>query len=73
MLWTEALIREAKRKILSLLHDGKARLEYRRVWEELKRYDPTVINNQTPTKKKQVVIVFTRLVRFSRDFTCGSE
>lgn len=65
MLWTEALIREAKRKILSLLHDGKARLEYRRVWEELKRYDPTVINNQTPTKKKQVVIVFTRLVRFS--------
>lgn len=65
MQWTEALVRETKRKTLSLLHDGKARLERKRIFEELERYDSAVITNQIPQRKKRIVIVFTRLVRFS--------
>lgn len=61
----EALIRESKRRILSLLHDIKARTEKIRIEEELKRYDSSVIQNLTPKKKKRIIILFTRLVRFS--------
>lgn len=63
--WPEALVRETKRRILSLLHDFRAHVESKRIREELKRYDSSVIENFPPARKKKVVIVFTRLVRFS--------
>ena len=60
----EALIRESKRKILSLLHKGQAMVETRRVNALLANYDTSVIENEAPKQAKTVMFVITRMVRF---------
>lgn len=60
----EALIRESKRKILSLLHNVQATVERKRVNALLDHYDTSVIQNEAPTQVKSVLFIITRMVRF---------
>lgn len=60
----EALVREAKRNLLSLIHRVKAVEERSRVNALLANYDARVIENQKPQKVRSIVFVITRMVRF---------
>ncbi|MBQ9119547.1 MAG: glycosyltransferase family 4 protein [Lachnospiraceae bacterium] len=60
----EAMKREAKRHILSMLHQMQAKVEQRRVNAELKNYTTDVITNIRPERKRSVLFVVTRMVRF---------
>lgn len=60
----EALIRESKRKVLSLLHKGQAMVDTRRVNALLANYDTSVISNEAPKQVKTILFVITRMVRF---------
>lgn len=56
--------REGKRILLSALHQAQAKVENRRVWAELKNYSTDVVVNQKPEKKKSILFLITRMVRF---------
>jgi glycosyltransferase involved in cell wall biosynthesis len=60
----EALIRESKRKVLSLLHKGQAIVDTKRVNALLANYDTSVIVNEPPKQVKTILFVITRMVRF---------
>ena len=60
----EALIRESKRKVLSLLHKGQALIDTRRVNTLLANYDASVIANEPPKQVKTILFIITRMVRF---------
>ena len=60
----EALIRESKRKVLSLIHKGQAMVDTKRVNALLANYDTSVIINEAPGKVKTILFIITRMVRF---------
>ncbi len=60
----EAIKREAKRHLLSTIHQVQAKLEQRKVNAELKNYTTDSVSNIRPEKKRSVLFVVTRFVRF---------
>ena len=60
----EAIKREGKRFLLSGIHYMQAKAEMVRVSAELKRYSFDVIQNKTPKKKRYILFLITRMVRF---------
>ncbi len=60
----EALIRESKRKALSLLHNVQAITDRKRVNAILENYSTSVIENEPPKQIKTVLFILTRMVRF---------
>ena len=60
----EALIREGKRTLLSLIHSVQARVDAHRVNALLENYDPSVVENEPPKKVKTICFLLTRMVRF---------
>lgn len=60
-----AVKREAKRKLLSLMHDVQARFDKVKVNSLLKNYTTDVIQNERPVQVKSVIFIITRMVRFS--------
>ncbi|MDE7326544.1 MAG: glycosyltransferase family 1 protein [Lachnospiraceae bacterium] len=59
-----AIKREGKRILLSAIHKAQAKVERARVTAELGRYSTEVIKNEKPQKKKSVLFLVTRMVRF---------
>lgn len=60
----EAIIRESKRRLLSMIHDVQSKSEQIKVNRYLKNYDTTVIENAPPRKAVRVLFIITRMVRF---------
>ncbi len=60
----EAIKREGKRVLLSGIHYMQAKAEMARVSAELKRYSFDVIQNKSPKKKRSILFLITRMVRF---------
>ncbi len=60
----EALKREGKRWLLSLIHQGQALVEQKRVNDVLQHYTMDAIQNTAPQKKKSILFLITRMVRF---------
>lgn len=60
----EAAKREGKRYLLSLIHHVQAKAEQIRVNEILDHYDTAVVVNEPPKRKKTVLFLITRMVRF---------
>ncbi len=60
----EALIRESKRKVLSLLHNVQAITDRKRVNAILENYSTSVIENEPPKQVKTILFIITRMVRF---------
>lgn len=60
----EALIRESKRKLLSLAHNVEAIVERKRVGDILEHYNASVIENTSPNEVKTILFIITRMVRF---------
>lgn len=60
----EALKREMKRWLLSMIHNIDYRIRRRRLQGLLKDYDPRVCENVSPQKKETICFVITRMVRF---------
>lgn len=60
----EAAKREGKRYLLSLIHHVQAKIEQKRVDGILEHYSAGIIENQAPEKKKTILFIVTRMVRF---------
>lgn len=60
----EAVKREGKRYLLSLIHHVQAKAEQYRVNAILEHYSTSVVVNEKPARKKTVLFVVTRMVRF---------
>lgn len=60
----EALIREGKRTLLSLIHSVQARVDAHRVNALLENYDPSIVENVPPKKVKTICFLLTRMVRY---------
>ena len=60
----EAMVREAKRRILSLAHFGEYLLQKKHIEGLLDIYDPSPVNNQKPQKCESIAFMITRMVRF---------
>lgn len=60
----EAVIRESKRRLLSLIHDVQSKAEQFQVNRHLKYYDASVIENEPPKQAVKVLFIITRMVRF---------
>ena len=61
---TGIIKREGKRILLSAIHKAQAKVEMARVAAELQRYSTEVIQNEKPQKKKSILFLVTRMVRF---------
>ncbi len=61
---TEAIIRETKRRTLSLLHNVEYRTESFRLKAILDNYDPSVCSLKKPERIRTVTFIITRMVRF---------
>ncbi|MDE7297474.1 MAG: glycosyltransferase family 1 protein, partial [Lachnospiraceae bacterium] len=59
-----ALKRESKRWLLSLIHQGQALVEQKRVNAALQYYTTDVIRNEKPPRTRSVLFLVTRMVRF---------
>lgn len=60
----EAMIRETKRRTLSLLHNAQYRTGSYRLGAILENYDPSVCIQAIPQRVKTVTFLITRMVRF---------
>lgn len=60
----EAVIRESKRRLLSMIHDVKSKSEQLQVNRYLKNYDASVIENPPLKEAGRVLFIITRMVRF---------
>ena len=60
----EAIIRETKRRTLSLLHNASYRTEAFRMKALLEEYDPSMCIQKRPERVKTVTFIITRMVRF---------
>ena len=60
----EAIIREAKRKTLSFMHNAAYKTESYRLKAILEEYDPSVCIQKKPERVKTVTFIITRMVRF---------
>ena len=60
----EALVREAKRRILSFMHLVGYKTEKGHVEGLLRNYDPAPVENKKPEKCESIAFVITRMVRF---------
>ena len=69
---TGIIKREGKRILLSAIHKAQAKVEMARVAAELQRYSTEVIQNEKPQKKKSILFLVTRMVRFhgGQTFPC---
>ena len=61
---TEAVIRETKRRTLSLIHNAEYKTGSFRLKAVLDNYDPSVCIQKEPKKVKTVTFLITRMVRF---------
>lgn len=60
----EAIVREAKRKTLSLMHNAAYKTESFRLKAILEEYDPSVCVQKKPDRIRTVTFIITRMVRF---------
>ena len=60
----EAIIRETKRKTLSLIHNAAYKAESFKLKALLDNYDPSYVFQEKPGKVRTVVFLITRMVRF---------
>ena len=60
----EAIIRETKRRTLSLFHNASYKAESFRMKAILEEYDPSVCVQKKPDKVRTVTFIITRMVRF---------
>ena len=60
----EAIIRETKRRTLSLMHNAAYKAESFRLKAILEEYDPSVCVQEKPNKIRTVTFLITRMVRF---------
>ena len=60
----EALIRETKRRTLSLIHNAAYKAESFKLNAILKNYDPSYVIQEKPETVRTVVFLITRMVRF---------
>lgn len=60
----EAAKREGKRYLLSMIHNVQARAEQIRVNEVLENYSADAADNVLPKKKRTILFIITRMVRF---------
>lgn len=60
----EAIIRETKRKTLSLMHNVSYRAESAKINGLLGSYDSTKVENIAPGKVRTITFIITRMVRF---------
>lgn len=60
----EAVVRETKRKTLSLLHEMEYKAEQIRMKALIENYDPSPCNQVKPEKIRTIAFVITRMVRF---------
>lgn len=60
----EAMVRETKRKTLSLIHEMEYKTEEIHMKGILENYDPSECAQYIPEKVKTVVFIITRMVRF---------
>lgn len=59
-----AVKREAKRRLLSLIHDTQARIDKVKVNGLLSNYSTNVIENEEPSQVRSILFIITRMVRF---------
>lgn len=60
----EGVKREAKRRLLSLIHNVNYRVKRRRMAGLLDSYDPSVCTNPRPGSRSSICFIITRMVRF---------
>lgn len=60
----EALVRETKRRVLSLMHNVSYRTKRKRMNSLLEGYDPSPVFNRVPPRRDTIAFVITRMVRF---------